>query len=158
VDRIPSVCKAVNSSRIGGKINRKGCFCRFLARIAFKIQEIWILNPKKKMIRYDEIMIGDYVLVNGTPRKVEAVTKKKIGYHIHPQTDNRMYYARLHEIEPITAELVDFIEIENIFGKITITTADAILRNDVKYGGCVHRLQNILRVNEGGELKFKCKL
>lgn len=69
-----------------------------------------------------------------------------------------MYYARLHEIEPITAEHVDFIEIENIFGKITITTVDAILRNDVKYGGCVHRLQNILRVNEGGELNFKWKI
>lgn len=112
------------------------------------------------MIRYNEIMIGDYVLVKGTPRKVEAITKKKIGYHINPQTDNRMYYARLHEIEPITAEYVDFIEFENIFGKITITTttADAILRNNVKYGGCVHRLQNILRVNEGGELNFKWKI
>lgn len=38
-------------------------------------------KSKKKMIRYDEIMIGDYVLVNGTPRKVEAITKEKIGYH-----------------------------------------------------------------------------
>lgn len=112
------------------------------------------------MIRYNEIMIGDYVLVKGTPRKVEAITKKKIGYHINPQTDNRMYYARLHEIEPITAEYVDFIEFENIFGKITFTTttADAILRNNVKYGGCVHRLQNILRVNECEELNFKWKI
>ena len=115
-------------------------------------------KSKKKMIRYDEIMIGDYVLVNGVPRKVEAVTKKKIGYHIHPQTDNRMYYARLHEIDPITAEHVDLIEFESIFGKIAITTEDAILRNNVKYGGCVHRLQNIWRVNEGGELKFKWKI
>ena len=103
-------------------------------------------------------MIGDWVLVSGTPRRVESITKKKIGYHINPLADNRMYYARLHEIEPITAEYVDFIEFGNIFGKITITTADAILRNDVKYGGCVHRLQNILRVNEGGELNFKWKL
>lgn len=110
------------------------------------------------MIRYDEIMIGDYVLVKGTPRKVEAITKKKIGYHVNPQTDNRMYYARLHEIEPITAEYVDLIDTENIFGKITISTADAILRNDVKNGGCVHRLQNILRVNECGELNFKWKI
>lgn len=27
-------------------------------------------------------MIGDWVLVDGTPRKVEAITKKKIGYHL----------------------------------------------------------------------------
>lgn len=109
------------------------------------------------MIKATELMIGDWVLVSGTPRRVESITKKKIGYHINPQTDNRLYYARLHEIEPITAEQVDFIEMNNI-GKISITTADAILRNNVKYGGCVHRLQNILRIHEGGELGFKWKL
>lgn len=48
-----------------------------------------------------EIMIGDYVLVSGTPRRVESITKKKIGYHINPQTDKRLHYARLHDVEPI---------------------------------------------------------
>ena len=47
-------------------------------------------------------MIGDWVLVSGTPRRVESITKKKIGYHINPQTDKRLYYARLHDVEPIS--------------------------------------------------------
>ena len=53
------------------------------------------------MIKSTELMIGDLVLVSGTPRRVESITKKKIGYHINPQTDNRLYYARLHDVEPI---------------------------------------------------------
>ena len=53
------------------------------------------------MIKSTELMIGDYVLVDGKPRRVESITKKKIGYHINPQTDKRLYYARLHDVEPI---------------------------------------------------------
>lgn len=52
------------------------------------------------MIKATELQIGDYVLVSGTPRRVESITKK-IGYHINPQTDKRLYYARLHDVEPI---------------------------------------------------------
>ena len=52
------------------------------------------------MIKYSELMIGDYVLVNGTPRKVEMITKKKIGYHLK-ENEPRMYYARLRDVEPI---------------------------------------------------------
>lgn len=53
------------------------------------------------MIRADQLQIGDYVLVSGTPRRVESITKKKIGYHINPQTDKRLYYARLRDVQPI---------------------------------------------------------
>lgn len=53
------------------------------------------------MIKSTELMIGDYILVDGKPRRVESITKKKIGYHINPQTDKRLHYARLHDIEPI---------------------------------------------------------
>ena len=52
------------------------------------------------MIKYSELMIGDFVLVDGTPRKVEAITKKKIGYH-RKEKEPRLYYARLHDVEPI---------------------------------------------------------
>ena len=45
-------------------------------------------------------MIGDWVLVDGTPRKVEAITKKKIGYH-RKENEPRLYYARLRDVEPI---------------------------------------------------------
>lgn len=57
-------------------------------------------------MKASELQIGDYVLVEGKPRRVEAITKKKIGYH----TDNkyRLHYAKLHQIEPIeiTKELL----------------------------------------------------
>lgn len=53
------------------------------------------------MIKNSELMLGDYVLVSGTPRKVEMITKNKIGYHINPQTDDRLHYARLRDVEPI---------------------------------------------------------
>lgn len=61
------------------------------------------------MVKYSELQIGDYVLVSGTPRRVESVTKKKIGYHINPQTDRGLHYARLHDVEPIevTEELME---------------------------------------------------
>lgn len=52
------------------------------------------------MILGYQLMIGDWVLVDGTPRKVEAITKKKIGYH-RKENEPRLYYARLHDIEPI---------------------------------------------------------
>lgn len=53
------------------------------------------------MIRADQLQIGDFVLVDGKPRRVEAITKKKIGYHHNPQTDKRLYYARLSDVKPI---------------------------------------------------------
>lgn len=61
------------------------------------------------MIRADQLQIGDYVLVSGTPRRVESIAKKKIGYHINMQTDKRLYYARLHDVEPIeiTGEMLE---------------------------------------------------
>ena len=52
------------------------------------------------MIKATELQIGDFVLVDGTPRKVEAITKKKIGYHLR-ENELRLYYERLHDVEPI---------------------------------------------------------
>lgn len=59
------------------------------------------------MIKATELQIGDFVLVDGTPRKVEAITKKKIGYH-RKENEPRLYYARLHDVEPIeiTEEII----------------------------------------------------
>lgn len=72
------------------------------------------------MIKATELQIGDYVLVSGTPRRVESITKKKIGYHINPKTDKRLYYARLHDVEPIeiTGEMLE----KNGFGTKGMTT------------------------------------
>ena len=52
------------------------------------------------MISAHELMIGDFVLIDGIPRKVEAITKKKIGYH-RKEKEPRLYYARLHDVEPL---------------------------------------------------------
>lgn len=61
------------------------------------------------MIKATELQIGDYVLVSGTPRRVESITKKKIGYHINPQTDGGLHYALLRDVKPIeiTGEMLD---------------------------------------------------
>lgn len=56
------------------------------------------------MIRADQLMIGDWVEVDGEPRQVCAITKKKIGYHIAP-TD-RLHYARLHDVNPLKIEIL----------------------------------------------------
>lgn len=72
------------------------------------------------MIRADQLQIGDYVLVSGTPRRVESITKKKIGYHINPQTDKRLHYARLRDVEPI--EITEKMLDQNGFGTKGMTT------------------------------------
>lgn len=58
------------------------------------------------MIRGDQLVIGDYVLVDGKMVRVEAITKRKIGYHITP-TD-QLHYVRLCKVFPIeiTEELL----------------------------------------------------
>ncbi len=58
------------------------------------------------MIRYSELQIGDYVLVEGKVRRVESLTKRKIGFHINEEK-KRLYYARLCEVFPI--EINDYI-------------------------------------------------
>ena len=72
------------------------------------------------MIRADQLQIGDYVLVSGTPRRVESITKKKIGYHINPQAGKRLHYARLHDVEPI--EITGVMLEKNGFGTKGMTT------------------------------------
>lgn len=52
------------------------------------------------MIKATELAIGDYVLVEGKIRRVESLTKRKIGFHINEEK-KRLYYARLCEVFPI---------------------------------------------------------
>ena len=75
-------------------------------------------------------MLGDYVLVSGTPRKVEMITKKKIGYHINPQ-ENRLYYARLKDVEPIEVTEVYVEDTKNvILNRIYRIQADGWMSGD----------------------------
>lgn len=64
-----------------------------------------------------ELMIGDWVLVNGITRQVSQITKHKIGYHLSDK-ECVMHYARLHDVNPIplTAEILEksgWILVEN---------------------------------------------
>lgn len=45
-------------------------------------------------------MIGDWIQIDGIPRQVQAITKKKVGYHITPN-ECKMHYARLSDVMPI---------------------------------------------------------
>ena len=67
-------------------------------------------------MKASELMISDYLFYKGEMRriKVASITKKKVGYHIK-DNENRMYYARLCDCEPIlvTTEILeknDFID------------------------------------------------
>ena len=51
----------------------------------------------------------DYVLVDGKIRRVEQITKRKIGYHID-DVKKRLYYARLCEVFPIDIEYLEFVD------------------------------------------------
>lgn len=46
-----------------------------------------------------DIMMGSCVLVDGKIRYVEAITKRKIGYH-KKSCEPRLYYARIGEVKP----------------------------------------------------------
>ena len=88
------------------------------------------------MIRGYQLMIGDWVLIEGTPRKVEAITKKKIGYH-RKENETRLYYARLHDVEPIPLD-------EALVLKLGFTKRDA---SDLKDDYYIHAIYDI-RIGE----------
>lgn len=127
------------------------------------------------MIRADQLQIGDFVLVDGNPRRVESITKKKIGYHLHPQNDKRLYYARLHDVEPIliTRELLkdlDFVECKGIPYDVfihmdetarlflrydnTFATANAVAKAIDKEISYLHQYQQICRI-DGVEIDWE---
>lgn len=60
------------------------------------------------MIRYQDLQMLDYVLVDGKIRRVEAITKRKIGYHIKP--DDQLHYARLQDVFPINIACIEYID------------------------------------------------
>lgn len=52
------------------------------------------------MIRTEELMIGNWFIVDEVPRQVSSITKKKIGFHTDPDKP-RLLYARYFELMPI---------------------------------------------------------
>ena len=62
------------------------------------------------MIRYQDLQILDYVLINGKIRRVEAITKRKVGYHIHP-TD-QLHYARLQDVFPVKIDKLHVVGLD----------------------------------------------
>lgn len=88
------------------------------------------------MIKATELQIGDFVLIDGTPRKVEAITKKKIGYH-RKEKEPRLYYARLRDVEPISLD-------ENLVLKLGFTKRDV---SDLMNDYYIHAMYDI-RIGE----------
>ena len=88
------------------------------------------------MIRGYQLMIGDWVLVDGTPRKVEAITKKKIGYHCK-ENETRLYYSMLRDVEPIPLD-------EALVLKLGFTKRDA---SDLMDDYSIHAMYDI-RISE----------
>ena len=88
------------------------------------------------MIKATELQISDFVLVDGTPRKVEAITKKKIGYH-RKEKEPRLNYARLREVEPIPLD-------EELVLKLGFTKRDA---SDLMNDYYIHAMYDI-RIGE----------
>ena len=85
------------------------------------------------MILGYQLMIGDWVLVGGTPCKVEAITKKKIGYHRKEQ-EPRLYYARLHDVEPIPLD-------EKLVLKLGFTKRDTSCLMDDYFTHAIYDIQ-----------------
>ena len=85
------------------------------------------------MILGYQLMIGDWVLVGGTPCKVEAITKKKIGYH-RKENEPRLYYARLHDVEPIPLD-------EKLVLKLGFTKRDTSCLMDDYFTHAIYDIQ-----------------
>ena len=62
------------------------------------------------MIRYQDLQMLDYVLINGKIRRVEAITKRKVGYHIKPE--DQLHYARLQDVFPVKIENLKVVGLE----------------------------------------------
>lgn len=136
-------------------------------------------------MKANELMIGDLVFVNGTPRKVCAITKRKIGYHRDGFLDcTRLFYAVLREVTPIhiTAEFLekngfkDYTEIreyqfeedgegyrfylKKMYNKDNVcdawgTNIGGVLPSIIRY---VHELQHALRLCGLNDLADNLKL
>lgn len=59
-------------------------------------------------MKTSELMLGDIINIDGVPRKICSLTKHKVGYH-KDHDNTRLYYARVHQCEPIplTPEILE---------------------------------------------------
>lgn len=100
------------------------------------------------MIKYSELQIGDWVIVDGTPRQIQAITKKKIGYH-RKENEPRLYYARLHDVEPI--EITEEILRKNEFQYKDKPIIGSAFRSAIPYRALVYEGYSFLiEVKNGG--------
>lgn len=65
----------------------------------------------------NELMIGDIVLIHGFARKVCAITRRSVGYHLYGK-ETIMHYAKLNEVSPIPLSK-EFLEINGFKYKTT---------------------------------------
>lgn len=120
-------------------------------------------------MKANELSYGDWVMVEGVARKVCAITKHKVGYHLC-DGESTMHYARLHDVNPIplTREILEANGWERIANstngywypsRITFDLIISDRRGIGVIGGCevvtckyVHQLQQALRVDGNEDL------
>lgn len=58
-----------------------------------------------------ELRIGNIILIDGVPRKVEGITKRKVSFH-YAKGEHNIHYQRLCECQGAPLELLenDFVE------------------------------------------------
>lgn len=99
-------------------------------------------------------MVGDYVLIDGKPRRVDAVHQKKVGWH---SVHYKMEWARFGVIEPIKIDRNINEQIAPSFGLMWNDDDDDTYtlycegEHRIRY---VHELQDYIRLITGNEIEL----
>ena len=93
------------------------------------------------MSRADELTIGNSVLVDGVPRIVSAITRKKVGYHKNPR-EGKLWYVRLSEVKarPLDEKIV------STFNRLS--ERNAFIYWDDRCPDCEHQYMMIVKGQE----------
>ena len=107
------------------------------------------------MISGYQLMIGDWVLVDGTPRKVEAITKKKIGYH-RKENEPRLYYAMLRDVESIPLDEALVLKLGFTKRDVSYLMDDYSIHAmyDIRIGEFLNNEYGLTEFEEGGYFTF----
>ena len=123
-------------------------------------------------IRTDELMLGNWVIVDDQPIQVSSITNRKIGYYLDPETP-QMFYAWDCELKPIpmSCDLLRYIGFKQDSSKLfvhpdtgfevfftkgrylaSINSVEYIISEPITY---LHQLQNLYYSLERKRLKIE---
>lgn len=98
-------------------------------------------------MKANELTYGDWVLIDGVARKVCAITKHKIGYHLC-DGESTMHYARLHDVNsiPLTPEILEKNGLDKVPELSMVINRDTMPLYHSPMLHYVHELQRALRL------------